>query len=84
MVLTLPCVAQLNYQERAIYLGEGDNVCIYGSASDMINLVINLDDAEIVKDIACGLTGCYEWVLPFSSAIVPADVYHYVEPYKYH
>ena len=84
MVLTLPCAAQLNYQERAIYLGEGDNVCKYGSNSDMINLVVNLDDAEIVKDAVWGLTICYEWVLPYSSAISPADVYHYDEPYKDH
>ena len=43
MVLTLPCAAQLNYQERALYLGEGDNVCYYGENSDRINLEIDID-----------------------------------------
>ena len=58
-ILALPCACQLNYQERAIYIGEGDNVCRYGSASDMIDLLINLDDVEIMKDTADGFTTCY-------------------------
>ena len=43
ILLVLPCAAQLNYQERALYLGEADNVCYYGEKSDVINLVINID-----------------------------------------
>ena len=43
LILVLPCAAQLNYQERALYLGEGDNVCYYGEKSHRINLVIDID-----------------------------------------
>ena len=43
IVLVLPCAAQLNYQERALYLGEADNVCRYGEDSDRINLEIDID-----------------------------------------
>ena len=43
ILLVLPCAAQLNYQERALFLGEADNVCYYGENSDVIRLVIDID-----------------------------------------
>ena len=49
IALTVPCSCQLNYQKRAIYYSEKDNVCKYGDQNDLINLVINLDDAEVLK-----------------------------------
>ena len=43
MLLAVSCAAQLNYQERALFLGEADNVCYYGEKSDVIRLVIDID-----------------------------------------
>ena len=61
LILVLPCAAQLNYQERSLYLEETDNVCRFGDQCDRINLEINLDDAEILKTSVGGHTFCYEW-----------------------
>ena len=75
IVLVLPCAAQLNYQERALYLGEADNVCRYGEDSDRINLEIDIDGSEEVKASIPGATMCYEWVLPMLrlSALLPTS-----------
>ena len=83
-ILALPCACQLNYQERAIYIGESDNVCRYGDQCDRINLVISLDDSEVLNLNTGGHTMCYSWVLPLSSAIHPATIYGYIEPNEKH
>jgi len=84
MLVALPCAAQLNYQERAIYLGEDDNLCRCGDQYDRINLAINLDDSEVLNINAGGHTFCDPSTLPYSAAIMPAKIYHYVDPYKQH
>ena len=52
LISTMP-----NYQERAIYLSERDNACIYGS-SDTINVVLNIDGKQTIKGSADGWTHC--------------------------
>lgn len=79
MLLALPCAAQPNYQERSLYLGEEDNVCIVGDQYDLINLVINVDDSEILKLTANGYTLCFDWVMPYYRALSPSDGFIYVD-----
>jgi hypothetical protein len=43
LLLSISLASCMDYQRRAIYLGEKDNVCHYGQQSDKIRLQINLD-----------------------------------------
>ena len=69
-----------NYQERAIYLDESDNVCHFGSQCDEINLVFNLDGAQTIKITAGGSTRCRQWVVRDATAIMPAKEWGFVSP----
>jgi len=42
--LLIVVFSQFNYQERIIYLGQNDNVCLNGEKSDMMNLIVIVND----------------------------------------
>lgn len=50
-----------NYQERQIYYGEHENVCLDGSGTDLVDLVITVDGTTYrevtVKTSVC----CSQW-----------------------
>ena len=55
LISTMP-----NYQERAIYLSERDNVCRFSPGSDTINVVLNIDGKQTIKFSADGMTYCQD------------------------
>lgn len=63
---------QPNYQQRAIYYSEQDNVCRFGERSDQVNLIINLNDRETLRRTVRGNTGCDQWTLRYANAISPS------------
>lgn len=60
VVLMIVCVgiSQPNHQQRVIYYSEEDNACSFGTESDSINLVINIDNHYTIKGNMKGNTLC--------------------------
>jgi hypothetical protein len=71
MVLASLSLSQPEYQERVIYYGESDNVCIHGELSDQIRLFVRLDGMETFEYYVRGFTGCNAWLWPYFNAIMP-------------
>lgn len=62
-----------NFQQRDIYLGEHDNVCVYHEGSDRIKLIVNLDGIETKIFDADGGTWCKPWGWKYFQQIAPAE-----------
>ena len=67
-------LAQIDYQERAIFLSEDDNPCKYGSGSlDRVNYIIYVPGKETIKQTVFSTTTCEQECLVPSQAIDPSD-----------
>ena len=60
-----------NYQERAIYLGEKDNVCRFGEVSDSVYLRVNLDGMVTRTFNISGATSCSDGYFRYAKQITP-------------
>lgn len=63
-----------NYQERAIYLGEKDNVCRFGEISDRIFLRVNLDGVVTRTFNISGWTSCSDGYIRYAKQMTPMTV----------
>ena len=79
-ILVLVAVAQCqpNYQERVVYYGEKDGVCCSGY-SDMVNLIINLDDRTTLRRTVRGGTSCSQWTLRCADATSPSSLMYLLQ-----
>lgn len=67
-----------NFQQRDIYLGENDNVCVYHEGSDRIKLIANLDGIETKIFDADGRTWCKPWGWKYFQQIAPVPFWDYM------
>lgn len=62
-----------------IYNGESDNVCHSGQGTDMINLIININDRQTIKRVIDGFTICDTYYIRYANAIHAVDSMSIVE-----
>jgi hypothetical protein len=71
IILFIGVFGQDNFQQRAIYYSEADNVCHFGEYSDLIRLTVNIDGVETKNMVAYGGTHCDQWILTDAARIQP-------------
>ena len=76
-IFTASCDLQ-NFQDRAIYLGENDNVCRESGSPDKIRIIANLDGGETKEMVGDGLTICHKGYIRYADAISTIDSWSYL------